>query len=312
MQKALKEERKTRDDFERRLYERWKKGLDLFETILLLGRNGGADFNNKIRPYAVKENDIVFEVLVRLHARSCMIFSEILSLLRSGHASGALARARTLHELRVTALLIQKGGNTLAEQYFLYEVVENLHGAKKYEKYYQKLGLQPLEAGLITKLETAVQNYQQKFQINPNSLKGDYGWASILLNKERPTFADIEKYVQQDHWRPYFKFASNPVHAGAKGIVYDIGYLDSKNIVFAGASNAGLAEPANIAMLAFQVITACLLLYMKYSKKTELLETYIKSEVTSVVMHDLIVEANHAFIEAHEQQVREEAEKDKK
>src|SRR5438067_2366376 len=95
---ARVQEQKVKIDFEERLYQHWGKALDLFETILVFGRNAGAEFNQRIRPYAVKQNDLVFEVLARIHARSCMTTYAILTLLKSGYANDALARARTLHE----------------------------------------------------------------------------------------------------------------------------------------------------------------------------------------------------------------------
>src|SRR5262249_50921986 len=44
-------------------------------------------------------NDFVFEALVRLHARSCLVAEEVCWLMEGGFASGAHSRWRTLHEL---------------------------------------------------------------------------------------------------------------------------------------------------------------------------------------------------------------------
>src|SRR5258708_15454924 len=141
MLKELAQMRSYQSEYEERLYQRWKKALDLFETILLFGTTVGAEFNQRVRPYAAKQNDLVFEVLTRTHARSCMTTSAILSLLKSGHAGDALARARTVHELRVLATFIAEQRDELAERYLSYEVVESLKAAKQYEKYYKKLRL---------------------------------------------------------------------------------------------------------------------------------------------------------------------------
>jgi hypothetical protein len=64
--------------------------------------------------------------LVKLHARACLISAEILSLLRSGHASGAHARWRALHEVAVIADFLASGDSDLARGYLLYEHVESL------------------------------------------------------------------------------------------------------------------------------------------------------------------------------------------
>src|SRR5258708_14349540 len=116
MLKELAQMRSYQSEYEERLYQRWKKALDLFETILLFGTTVGAEFNQRVRPYAAKQNDLVFEVLTRTHARSCMTTSAILSLLKSGHAGDALPRARTVHKMRVIATLLNEQGHVLAKR----------------------------------------------------------------------------------------------------------------------------------------------------------------------------------------------------
>ena len=72
----------------------------------MISRESGDLFNESFG----KNNDQVFFVLWRLHARSCQITMEILALLKSGFADGAHARWRTLHEIAVTALFIKQQG----------------------------------------------------------------------------------------------------------------------------------------------------------------------------------------------------------
>ncbi|GCE05771.1 DUF5677 domain-containing protein [Dictyobacter aurantiacus] len=305
---TLEQEKIERTGFENRLYDRWKHGLDLFETILIFGRTAGSEFNQKIRPYAAKQKDFVFDVLTRTHARSCVTMSAILSLLKSGHAGDALARARTLHEMRVIASFIQEEGNELAEKYLLYEVVDSLKAAKQYEKHYIKLGLKPLESGTIDNLEKAVQKYRTDHfpSHSKDILKGDYGWAAIALGKSRPTFADIEEKVGLDHWRPYFKMASYPIHPSAKGIKFGIGEIGKSNILPAGPSNAGLADPASITLISFNAITALLLTYIQHIQEKDLLEIHLKSLVAAQIMNELLHEAKQAFLKAHQQLVDDE------
>jgi hypothetical protein len=307
MLSALKTERKKRGEFEKELYWRWEKGIDLLETVYLLGFNLGSEFNRLVRPYAAKENDFVFDVLTRIHARSCLILSAVISLLKSGHASDAIARARTMHELRVIAILIKEGGNELAEKYLLYESVDTLRAAKQIQEYHEKLHLQKIPEEEIKRLEIAVQKYQERY--GKKSTQGDYGWASSFFNDKKVTFRDIEKKVNQEHWRPYFKLSSISVHAGAKGLLFDIGYFQAENLLFAGPSDAGLVDPANISSMAFHLITSLLLLHTKYSSRTELFEIYLKSIVGSMVMYDLMTEANDAFGKISVQQQIEESEK---
>lgn len=70
----------------------WHKPLALLEMLLATALEAGDDFNREFRPRVVERDDYVFEVLTRLHARTCQLTSEILVLLKSGHADGAHAR----------------------------------------------------------------------------------------------------------------------------------------------------------------------------------------------------------------------------
>ena len=101
--KMLRQHRRIRRGFERRLFRRWRKALRLYETIMVAAQEAGADFNDKYRAEARQQDDFVFEALVSLHGRASRITSETYALLRTGHADGAQARWRTLHELAVVA-----------------------------------------------------------------------------------------------------------------------------------------------------------------------------------------------------------------
>src|SRR3712207_5473713 len=98
---VLRWHRRQAAAFEKRLAARWRAGLDLYETILGLAYDAGARFNRRHRVHAAEANDLVFEVLTHLHARACRTASEVLALLKTGHATGAHARWRTLHEIAV-------------------------------------------------------------------------------------------------------------------------------------------------------------------------------------------------------------------
>jgi len=267
MAEALAQERREQAGFEARLYLRWQRALDLFETILLLGVRSGGQFNQNLRPYAANQQDFVFEVLTRIHARSCQTMFAILSLLKGGHAMDALARARTVHELDVTAHFIATHGNELAEKYLLYQIVESLKAARDYEKHYKRLGLEPLSPETIPSLEREVEKYRSKFgeQYTKLLTKGLYGWAAEAVRKRQPNFEDIEEAVDLSHLRPFYKMASYPTHASAKGLMFDIGGIATQKVLPAGPSNAGLADVGTMALASFNRCTTLLLCYTHYS-----------------------------------------------
>jgi len=98
---AIKERRKIQKGFEKRLAKRWKKPIELLEMFSIAAYEAGEEFNNEYREDASRNEDYVFAVLVKMHARACQIGLEILTLLKSGFADGAHARWRTLHEIVV-------------------------------------------------------------------------------------------------------------------------------------------------------------------------------------------------------------------
>ena len=103
--------------------------------------------------------------------------------------------------------------------------------------------------------------------------------------------------------------ASYPVHASAKGLKFDIGFLETRTLLFAGPSNAGLTDPANIALISFLGMTVLLLLHEPYLDEKGLLGTYIKSLFATQVLQELVHEAQQEFLETHRQLMREEFER---
>lgn len=97
--------------FEKRLIKKWGEPLLHLEVFIRQCLSEGNDFNKKFREKAAKENDYLFEVLTRLHGRSCQVANEILVLLRSGYSDGGHARWRTLHEIAL------KYGNDFLKNY---------------------------------------------------------------------------------------------------------------------------------------------------------------------------------------------------
>ena len=75
------------------------------------------------------------------------------------------------------------------------------------------------------------------------------------MNKDKPTFSDIEKNVDQDHMKPFFKRASQSVHAGPKGLFSQLGIHPSNDVLLCGPSNYGLADPCRFTAIYLNKIT---------------------------------------------------------
>lgn len=200
------------------------------------------NFNSNHREEAEKENNYVFDVLTRLLARSCQVYSEILILLEHGFADGAMARWRTLHEITVIAHYIESNGNDIALKYLAFEKIESYKAARLFQEKSVKLNIDPIPETEFLDLKTMYDELIVKYGKN---FKSEYGWASESLNIKNPNFSQIETQVELDHLRPYYKSASFNVHANPKGIFYKLGSIsDEVDHLLAGPSIFGLQQPA--------------------------------------------------------------------
>lgn len=256
-QRMLREREVLKNNFEINLNAVWGGALDLLAMFIVMALEAGESLNASLRQAAVEEDDVVFEVLTRLHARGCRIASEVLILLRSGYADGAHARWRSLHEVSVVGSFVSEGGRELAERYLLHEVVESYKAALQYQKHCSSLGYEPMTEKEIEKLRAEYKRLLSRFGEEYGS---SYGWAVSALNKRKPNFSDIEEAVSLDHLRPYYKMASHNVHANPKGVFFALGLSpESSGILLAGPSNAGLFDPGHSTALSLGQITITLL-----------------------------------------------------
>jgi hypothetical protein len=114
----LSEKRAQFDQFTLNNQKRWQKGFDSLETHIVICTEVGESINNECRAEAVENEDIVFDLVVRFHARASHISQEILCLLKNGFADAAHARWRALHEVNVTAMFIAKHGHECARRFW--------------------------------------------------------------------------------------------------------------------------------------------------------------------------------------------------
>jgi len=283
--RILKKHRRQRDGFCKRLNKKWKKPIDLLELFLLISYEIGAEFNGSNRDEASKNNDFLFDVLTRQHARACQIGFEILALLKSGLADGAFARWRTLYETVVISFLIKEYRLDLPERFLKYEIIESYKQALEYQKHCTRLGYKPLGAKEIQQLESLKTSLLKTYG---KDFYKEYGWipTSILSN---PNFAKIEALVKFDHLRPYYKMACFNVHSGPKSIRFKLGLIadsSKSQALLAGPSNYGLADPGQSMAIAMYQITVCLL-----STKPN-----VQHLVTIGVMQRLLDEICPAFV----------------
>lgn len=248
-------ESRAASGFRDRLANRWFEPLDLLAMMLAIAREFGAMQSERL--HAQKDvAPAVLDVVTRLHARSCQVADEVLVLLQNGFADGAMARWRTLHEIAVTALFIADGDENTAERYAAYEVVEALDAARDYRKHADSLGVEPIEDEELIKLQ---RRCNELCELYGEAFKKPFGWAAHRFNNTGLDFDKIAGAVHVGHWLPYVNLAHQSVHAGPKGVFFQLGQLGEPRVLLAGASNYGLADPGQSTCFAILQATAALL-----------------------------------------------------
>jgi hypothetical protein len=258
-QEMLRERCKLSEEFEQRNIVRWKDAFDTLETHIVICTEAGEEFNSSYRSEAVENDDIVFDIAVRLHARACHISQEIQCLLKSGFADAAHARWRALHEVTATALFIVKHGKKCAERFYYHDVVDSYDGMIEHKKYEHRL---QEKAPSQEKIDECKVEYDALIQKYGKKFADHYGWASYLFpGHKRVGFAAIEKDVELDHMRPYYKWASQNIHSGSKGMRNRLGLCEAKeDILLVGQSNSGMTDPAHATAISLSQITIDLLM----------------------------------------------------
>jgi hypothetical protein len=248
----IRSDREHREGFERRLGEHWGSALELADLLRLTAVEAAASFHERNKPAA---GDWVYDAIVRLHARACLISSEIAALLRSGHASGAHARWRALHEVVVVAFFIAKHGQETARRYRLHDAVASYRALADYQRFAPELNYDPFDAKEVQEIKDRRDELCKEF----GDLYGkEYGWAAEVFGFA-PSFRRIEDDVDLAKWRPYYRWASQSIHADPKALVLDLGVLEPNTMMLAGPSNAGLADPGHSMCISLGQITTVLL-----------------------------------------------------
>ncbi|WJR67080.1 DUF5677 domain-containing protein [Neorhizobium sp. CSC1952] len=248
-------ERHEMQYFKDRLDLRWSPVLDPLHMMLVSSREVGETFAQKLSRSKAKKGIIKRKVLVMLHMRACQTTMEILTLLESGLPDGAYARWRTLYEISVVCFLVSRFGDEIAERYLAHEIVseresvinELRHEGRTYEPEKMEEEFPELEA----EYQAAIAKYGAAF-------KSSYGWAAHSLNLKAPRFADLEEAVDWTSLPSDYKWSSYKVHAGVAGTVWTLGTLGNRDIILAGATNAGLEVPAINAAYSLLHVTSVL------------------------------------------------------
>lgn len=254
----LAERRAFGEGFQKRNLERWGEALDLLETMAVMAGELGEACGEEGRAEAIKTNDYVFEALSQLVPRAILVTNEVICLLSGGFPDGALSRWRTLHEITVTAIFISQQDPSVAHRYLASFFIQAKRAAAQFNQHAARANLKPFSDEEIAAMDLAAANAEAEVG-HPG--KGDYGWAAVALNRERPTFEGLEKAVDMDHWRPRYRWASQHTHSGFRPADRLLGMAEAKEPLYLiGRSNSGFVDPLQMTAISLWQIVRVVLL----------------------------------------------------
>jgi len=282
------------DDFNKRNYVRWKTGFQKLQMLCQISIDAGMDFQKQFLQYPEYEHDPLLGVLMRQHANACKITGEIIHLLKGGYADGALARWRTLFEIAVTCLILNKHGKEAAEDYIKHGTLKTIEEIEEYQKTATDMNLEPYSDDEI--------NIAIKLKKDLSNGEADFKWA-----RKYTGFGKMEKlreYIGLGKWSHNYMLASKNIHADYHEIRSLLAMSEAKeDMLLVGQSNSGMTEPASMTAISLgQITTAFLTAYMN-DQNTKL--NYINSTFYILAIKQYIDDVDTEFLKCEQKVIKE-------
>ncbi len=235
----------------------WRQTFCQLETLYNICFEIGAETDVLVSSLP-PQHPVLCGVLLDLHAKSCRIFREVITLLGHGCADGAYARWRSLHETAVTMLVLADHGDYGASIFLDHALVEQYRAHEEYAKHAEMLGVAPVSR---REVEFATLAYEKLKARYSKPFFGQCGWAAILLKStnDRLGFSEVEKAAQLSHQRPFYRMASHFVHSNPKSVEFSLTAPSNVNkLRLTGSSPHGLCDPAHAAAISLSQSTSVL------------------------------------------------------
>ena len=308
---VLFERQRELEGFYYRYHSQWGTLFQSLEFAILAHEGAGVLFkqHHDVKYPSDEEKSFQYSALILLHARACQVAREVLVLVRAGYADGALSRWRALYEMATVAEFIKEHSDETAERFLKYQIVTTWWDGKKYDKYQEDLGFEPLPDGTIEGLSEQVNSLTDEFG---NSFKSNWGWAEKDLEGDASRRRVAEE-VGTVKYSPFYAMASNAVHGGSKGTQYRLGIGGSvlDTALPLGPTNRGFEDPVQLTSLMIYRVTAALLELGEephWDVITAALEDIahdVIGEMVSVTMKSQVEEMEDDLLEAATEHVEE-------
>lgn len=238
-----------REDFSRDLRMYWERAFDLFDMFVSVSACFRKGIINEESCPAVE----LRSAMVQLHARACLIAGEVLVLMRNGFPDGAYARWRTLYEISVVMMFLEKHGENSALLYNAWKAVHDEKLKRKYDSCWKDLRWTKPDTGFV---EDAKKKAKDVLTRAGGNSEGDYGWAASQLKVKKPNFSHLEKDVGLERFRVSYCVASDNVHANVRGSTDGLSKFYCDGV---GVSMAGFVEPGEHAVVSLLMVNNALM-----------------------------------------------------
>lgn len=224
------EERAKASEFLAHQEQLWGKCFAASQTMYTITIEAAERISSYIDKNATKEEKeerkFTYLALHHIHGRACQIFLEILTLLRNGFGDCAYARWRSLYELNCIAFFIKSQGEQIAKQFY-------------------------------EQSQTDDQRYKT--------------WTSGAVDKDgNPLVIDhfhrLEEYCEMgDAWNKQYKLACLVTHGSPQGTFKRMSTYKTMNVIPVGASDYGIAVPAEHSAISLHLISALFFTIFPYA-----------------------------------------------
>lgn len=213
---------------------------------------------------------------------------------RNSHVSSrTLARCRTLHEIAVTANVLNDYGRKpehadLAERFLLHADAVRWSEAVTHNKYAQALGFDPLDQEVVDAAWASREELRERYG---RLFAKDYGWAIGLNGKDTQVkFVDLEELSGIDHLRPFYRYSSHQVHSDSPGTASTTISQGGRQVRLSGYSNGDVFDPVQLALIALHQVTTATVLSGDRHHPGDLLML----QALSIMLEDTLAELGRA------------------
>lgn len=241
----------------------WGRAFDQYLAVAQLAHEATSHALERRQNQARSSSSVVdqrLQVVSALQARMSRVMTEVHALASDGLPRGALARARTGHEIAVFATLLGEQGAPDGDHP---DLIQRFLDHARVQAYQDASTYQASDAGDLS--DELVRDYghasRQVVAAHGKDFKGIYGWATVLFPPgRRLQFPDLEELAGLQHTRSFYKWANHDVHATARSLELNTLVVGERRVRYAtGRTLLGLAEPLSMALHSqLQVMTALL------------------------------------------------------